>query len=279
MPASRRAATRNGARCAQIDAALEELQNRWVRVQQARASVPTDTGEFAARIAALAARVQVMRDRLAQTSQQQSQYLDAVAESELRAQKERLDAYAVQARFALADIYDRAHRHAGANGRPAPDGLPRAVRAGRDRAGCPIPSSRHDCAVRLAAGCCSPCAAAMALAAQHRRQPPRHHRRPGHQVGRGAARRRRRAVAPARRWRTIAQFLDTAECRSEAARRGAAPARRPESRVGRTRAHGQRGDADRHAGRRGHPAVHDAAQGLPGLSAQRPGALPAGARL
>jgi hypothetical protein len=91
----------------EIDAALEELQNRWVRVQQARSTVPNDTDEFAARIAALAARVQTMRDRLAQTSQQQSQYLDDVAESELRAQKERLDAYALQARFALADIYDR----------------------------------------------------------------------------------------------------------------------------------------------------------------------------
>jgi lipopolysaccharide biosynthesis regulator YciM len=91
----------------EIDAALEELQNRWVRVQQARATVPNDTDEFAARITALAARVQAMRDRLSQTSQQQSQYLDAVAESELRAQKDRLDAYALQARFALADIYDR----------------------------------------------------------------------------------------------------------------------------------------------------------------------------
>ena len=91
----------------EIDAALEELQNRWVRVQQARSTVPNDTDEFAARIAALAVRVHAMRDRLAQTSQQQSHYLDEVAESELRAQKERLDAYALQARFALADIYDR----------------------------------------------------------------------------------------------------------------------------------------------------------------------------
>ncbi len=88
----------------QIDTALEELQNRWVRVQQARVAVPNDTSDFAARIAALAARVQQMRDRLTQTSQQQSRYLDDVAESELSAQKTRLDAYALQARFALADI-------------------------------------------------------------------------------------------------------------------------------------------------------------------------------
>jgi lipopolysaccharide biosynthesis regulator YciM len=104
----------------EIDTAIEELQNRWVRVQQARTSVPSDTDEFAARIAALAARVHEMRDRLAQSSQQQSQYLDDVAEQELRAQKERLDAYAVQARFALADIYDRADQGS-SDAAPAPN--------------------------------------------------------------------------------------------------------------------------------------------------------------
>ena len=103
----------------EIDAALEELQNRWVRVQQARSTVPNDTDEFAARIAALAARMHAIRDRLSQTSQQQSQYLDDVAESELRAQKERLDAYALQARFALADIYDRGADQGGGDAAPA----------------------------------------------------------------------------------------------------------------------------------------------------------------
>jgi hypothetical protein len=117
----------------EIDAALEELQNRWVRVQQARTAVPSDTSEFAARIAALAARVRAMRERLAQTSQQQSHYLDGMAESELQAQKTRLDAYALQARFALADIYDRAEQGGGDSGAaappapqsgPAPDAVP-----------------------------------------------------------------------------------------------------------------------------------------------------------
>jgi hypothetical protein len=98
----------------ELDAQLEELQNRWVRVQQARATVPSDTGDFAARIAELAARIQAMRDRLAQASQQQNHYLESVAESELSAQKQRLDAYALQARFALADIYDRAGDQGGA---------------------------------------------------------------------------------------------------------------------------------------------------------------------
>jgi len=97
----------------ELDAALEELQNRWVRVQQARATVPSDTDEFSARIAALAARVQSVRARLADASQQQNQYLEGVAVAELRAQQQRLDAYALQARFALAGIYDRAADQAG----------------------------------------------------------------------------------------------------------------------------------------------------------------------
>jgi hypothetical protein len=92
----------------ELDAALEELQNRWVRVQDARATVPTNTGEFAQRIADLAARIKAVRERLVDTAGQQNVYLQTVAAGELTAQKERLAAYAVQARYALADIYDRA---------------------------------------------------------------------------------------------------------------------------------------------------------------------------
>jgi len=91
----------------ELDAALEELQNRWVLVQNARATVPSDTGEFAERIAALADRIRLVRQRLVDSSGQQNAYLQTVAASELNAQKQRLAEYAVQARFALADIYDR----------------------------------------------------------------------------------------------------------------------------------------------------------------------------
>jgi hypothetical protein len=112
----------------ELDAGLEELQNRWVRVQQARATVPSNTGEFAQRIAALAARIQAMRERIAQASEQQNQYLEDVAESQLQAQKERLDAYALQARFALADIYDRAGDQGDA-ATPAPAPAPAPVPA------------------------------------------------------------------------------------------------------------------------------------------------------
>jgi hypothetical protein len=124
----------------EVDAAFEELQNRWVRIQQARATVPNDTGEFAARVAALAARIAAMRERLAQASEQQNHYLEEVAESELRAQKERLDAYALQARFALADIYDRAADQGGGAAR-APGAPAAAPEAAPGAASAPAPAS------------------------------------------------------------------------------------------------------------------------------------------
>jgi tetratricopeptide (TPR) repeat protein len=91
----------------QIDAQLDELQNRWARVQRARGIVPTNTGEFATRIAELAERIKSIRARLDDTTQQQSHYLGTLAESELQSQHDRLESYAVEARLQLAGIYDR----------------------------------------------------------------------------------------------------------------------------------------------------------------------------
>ncbi|HVN98511.1 MAG TPA: hypothetical protein VMT49_00595 [Steroidobacteraceae bacterium] len=113
-----------------LDALLNEAQNRWVRVQHARSSVPTNTGEFEARIAALAARIAQLKERLAQSAQQQNQYLEQLASNALIEQKDRLAAYEVQARFALADIYDRASAPpaapaaSDAPAEPAPTGAP-----------------------------------------------------------------------------------------------------------------------------------------------------------
>jgi hypothetical protein len=98
-----------------LDHALEELQNRWVRVQRARAAVPADTGDFAASIAALGDRMKAVHTALASISQQQSGYLEQLAEGELKAQQQRLAAYAVQARFSLADLYDRGGNRTAAN--------------------------------------------------------------------------------------------------------------------------------------------------------------------
>lgn len=91
-----------------LDAQLNEAQNRWVRVQHARGSVPTNTDEFAARIAELASRIGQLKGQLAQSAQLQQQFLEHLASQALLEQKERLASYQLQARFALADIYDRA---------------------------------------------------------------------------------------------------------------------------------------------------------------------------
>jgi hypothetical protein len=91
-----------------LDLALVEAQNRWVRVQHARKSVPANTGEFAARIAALQARIVTLQTRLVSTQQRQNDYLAGLAVTQLQQQKERLAAYRVQARFELASMYDRA---------------------------------------------------------------------------------------------------------------------------------------------------------------------------
>jgi lipopolysaccharide biosynthesis regulator YciM len=110
----------------ELDALLNEAQNRWVRVQHARSSVPTNTGEFEARIAALAQRIVDLKSRLGQSAQKQNQYLEQMASSALLEQKDRLAAYEVQARFALADIYDRASSPPAA---PAAPGAPSAPAA------------------------------------------------------------------------------------------------------------------------------------------------------
>jgi hypothetical protein len=91
----------------ELDAQLEELQNRWVRIQRARDTVPANTGEFAARIAAMSDRVKSIRERLANSSEQQNHYLSVLAEEELQSQRDRLATYSLQARVQLADIYDR----------------------------------------------------------------------------------------------------------------------------------------------------------------------------
>ncbi len=102
-----------------LDQALREAQNRWVRVEKARGSMPNNTGEFAARVAALRARLEGAQVRLAEVAKQQNELLETLARGELEQQKERIGTYQIQARFALASIYDRAALGGGAVSAPA----------------------------------------------------------------------------------------------------------------------------------------------------------------
>jgi hypothetical protein len=91
-----------------LDQALREAQARWVRVQKARGSMPDNTGQFAERVAALRARLDASQQRLAGVARMQNGLLEGLARHELEEQKERIGTYQIQARFALASIYDRA---------------------------------------------------------------------------------------------------------------------------------------------------------------------------
>ncbi len=91
-----------------LDLALHEGVERWIRVEHARRNVPANTGEFAARVTALQSRIAALQVRLAATRRKQGEYLARLAAGELSEQKARLAAYQVQARFDLASLYDRA---------------------------------------------------------------------------------------------------------------------------------------------------------------------------
>ena len=102
-----------------LSLALHEAQSRWIRVERARRNMPVNTGEFAARVASLRQRIDALELRLAAAEDKQGAFLARVAVVELEQQKDRLATYQVQARFALATMYDRAASAAAARGKPA----------------------------------------------------------------------------------------------------------------------------------------------------------------
>lgn len=113
-----------------VDGLLRETQDRWERLGRARASVPASTGDFGARLEISRQRLLDIQARLATAKVRQNQYLSQIAIDELTAQQERLGAYQVQARFALAAIYDRAALPTDVPGRPRPAQPENAVEGG-----------------------------------------------------------------------------------------------------------------------------------------------------
>ena len=94
---------------------MQELQRNLIQAQQRDAALavaqrdePARLDTFAARIDALSARVDAMAPRVATLTQEQQAAVQELAVAELVRQKERLAAYGTQARFAVAQIYDRA---------------------------------------------------------------------------------------------------------------------------------------------------------------------------
>ena len=73
------------------------------------ATSPLRFERFAARIAALTPRIQALIPRVAALSNEQQGVVQELAVAELTRQKERLAGYTTQARFAVAQLYDRAN--------------------------------------------------------------------------------------------------------------------------------------------------------------------------
>lgn len=92
----------------ELERAVRRAQAHRYRVDAAQRAAPEKFAEFGARIADIAPRIAAMRVRVAHALGDQQRHLQALAIGELEQQKQRLDAYTVQARFALATIYDRA---------------------------------------------------------------------------------------------------------------------------------------------------------------------------
>jgi len=90
------------------DAGISEVRRREAELAQAQRDEPAKQEQFAARIAELEANVRGMIPRVAALTLEQQGQVQELAVAELTRQKERLVAYTTQARFAVAQLYDRA---------------------------------------------------------------------------------------------------------------------------------------------------------------------------
>lgn len=91
-----------------IDAELALAQQRVAAVARAQVEEPARHEAFAKRIAELTARIKGLIPRVATLSNEQGKEVQELAVAELARQKDRLAAYSQQARFSVAQMYDRA---------------------------------------------------------------------------------------------------------------------------------------------------------------------------
>lgn len=92
---------------AQTGEALVEAQRSRRQVDESMRTEPLLFASFNERVAGLSPRIDALKARVRQARERQHEFLEEIAVAELEAQKKRLDTYTVQARFALAAIYDR----------------------------------------------------------------------------------------------------------------------------------------------------------------------------
>ena len=92
-----------------IDAELAEAQRGVAALAEAQREEPARFDRFAQRIAAISPLLQVMIPRVAGLGREQRLEAQDIAIAELAGQQERIAGYTTQARFALAQLYDRAY--------------------------------------------------------------------------------------------------------------------------------------------------------------------------
>jgi TolA-binding protein len=86
--------------------ALVEAQRARRQIDDTIRNEPLRFEDFSNRVYGLGPKIDNMQLRVAEAMGEQRAFLQAIAVGELQAQKQRLDVYTVQARFALAAIYD-----------------------------------------------------------------------------------------------------------------------------------------------------------------------------
>ncbi len=90
----------------QTGQALVETQRARRNVDETMRNEPLTFADFNARVAGLKPRIEALEIQVDAAMGRQRSFLQSIAVEELRAQQQRLNTYSVQARFALAAIYD-----------------------------------------------------------------------------------------------------------------------------------------------------------------------------
>jgi len=92
----------------ELDTLLAESQHGINNLQQANLDAPSGFGIFDQRIAGQKSRIKSLTAQTESTLITQGKQLEYLAVNELEQQQQRVDAYIIQARFALAQTYDSA---------------------------------------------------------------------------------------------------------------------------------------------------------------------------
>ena len=91
-----------------LETELDHARRGYATVDAVRGEWPSEFGGLTSNIDGLTPRVMALSAQIDSAMQKQANYLESVAVEELQARHDRLSTYRVQARFALATIYDRA---------------------------------------------------------------------------------------------------------------------------------------------------------------------------